>query len=646
MKKTLSEDALILKVGRFARLFVHTVPFRLSINIARWIGRGIYYTHKRRHIAYRNLRAVFAGQKSRAEMKAIARRSMENLAMCMAELLRLPDFTKEYAHDNFSLQGAEKIDTALKEGKGAIFLSAHFGNWELSMGIGSFFGYNFTGLAREQKHPRSNEFLNALRISQGGQVIQKGMPIRELLRALKQGKIVAMMSDQDGGKTGTFVKFFGRLSSSPKGVATFAARTGAPVFPVFIIRENGGLKHRVVVEEPIRVPDLTLSDEEIEKQVLQQYSKVLEEKIHQSPDQWLWAHRRWKSTPDRFVLVLSDKKAGHLNQSLAVVEAIRRERRTKGIAEEQLHLNTLEIEFKSPVRKKILDILCVITQGHLPFKPFLLRYVLSDACYQKVMATYADIVISTGSSLLGANLLVSDENRARSAVVMKPFFSADRFDAVIVPKHDKIKHSENVFVTPTALSAMSPEDLQSQARKISEKFGISGAKEKIGVLIGGDTDRLFFDRSLLGGWLGDLESLAGNSGAQILLTTSRRTPSWADQLVKETLEKKSWCPFLVIANEANYPGSVAGIMGLSDRLMVSGESMSMISEAVLSGKPVTVFLPFKKTALKPKHLEFLERLEKQGAISIAVSDKRNQSMSHVLLTQTEEALSQAVLRLI
>jgi lauroyl/myristoyl acyltransferase len=152
-------------------------------------------------------------------------------------------------------------------------------------------GYQMAVLAKEQKHRRADEFLNKLRSSKGTQVIYKGMAVREILRSLKRGQIVGMLSDQDGGKKGVFVRFFGRMSSSPAGVATFAMRTDTPIFPVFIFRE-GLNRHRVEVEGPLNKPS-SGTEEEQERIILQQFSEILEQKIRQAPDQWLWAHRRW-----------------------------------------------------------------------------------------------------------------------------------------------------------------------------------------------------------------------------------------------------------------------------------------------------------------------------------------------------------------
>ena len=613
MKKILFEDALILRTVKTLRALVKILPLRVSLGIARAGGTLVYFFSKRGRLAYKNLRAAFASEKTPAEMKGIARRSIQNLAMSAVELLRFPDMDKTYIEKNIRILGTEKINAKLKEGKGAIFLTAHFGCWEMLNLASNLVGYPMVALVRSQKHPRSDEFLNSLRTSKGNQVIRKGMPVREILKALRAGKIVGMLSDQDGGKNGSFVQFLGRMSSSPSGVATFALRTHAPIFPVFIFREDL-TRHRVEVEGPLSRPEEALGTAAAERDILQQFARILESKIRKAPDQWLWAHRRWKSTPNRSVIILSDGKAGHLNQSLAVLEALREERAAKGAAPEHTRSKVVEVRFKNTFFKIFLSIVCHLFQGHISLKSRMLRWVLEQDCYDTLIRNYADIVISCGSSLLGINLLLKAENQAKSVAVMRPSFSAGQFDVVIVPKHDKMKSGKNIFVTETSLSRVTEKVLENESKKLSESLEFGNGKRKIGLLMGGDTDTMKFSKESLEKLLTEMKRYSGDTGVAVLATSSRRTPAWADELLKASLKDDQCCPLLVIANEANRSGIVPGILGLSDALVVSGESMSMVSEAVASGKPVIVFMPSKSAKLKPKHGEFLNRMMRERLI--------------------------------
>jgi KDO2-lipid IV(A) lauroyltransferase len=285
------------------------------------------------------------------------------MAMSVVELLRFPTIGQPYLNSHIRIRPGdkEKITPFLIRGEGIIFLTAHFGSWELLNATGSLMGYQMAVLAKEQKHRRADEFLNKLRSSKGTQVIYKGMAVREILRSLKRGQIVGMLSDQDGGKKGVFVRFFGRMSSSPAGVATFAMRTDTPIFPVFIFRE-GLNRHRVEVEGPLNKPS-SGTEEEQERIILQQFSEILEQKIRQAPDQWLWAHRRWKSTPNRNVLILDDGKAGHAQQSMAFMKILASERVHEGCDPKDFSYRIVTVRYRSKMHSMIYRTLGVLSFG-------------------------------------------------------------------------------------------------------------------------------------------------------------------------------------------------------------------------------------------------------------------------------------------
>lgn len=630
MKKILLEDALILSAAKTARSLVHLLPLGCSLWVGRRIGGLIYSVNKRKRIAYQNLRAAFSAEKSPRELRAISKRSFENMVMAIVELLKFPDLDRAYIDKHVRILGTEKFKEPLEQKQGLIFLTAHFGNWEILNVAASLLGFPMVALARVQKHPRSDAFLNDLRTSKGNQVIHKGMPVREILRSLKKGKIVGILSDQDGGKNGSFVKFFNRWSSTPSGVATFAMRTNSPIFPVFIFRE-GATEHRVEVEGPLRMPPSDVTQEEAEKIILQQFADILEQKIRKDPGQWLWAHRRWKSTPNRSVVILSDGKQGHLNQSLAVLEAIKEDRAAKGLSPDCTRSAVIEIRYQSAVREKVFRLFSILFQGRLPFKSKLLQWALSKESYQKIIQTYADIVISCGSSLAGLNLLVTHENNAKSVVVMKPPFSCRRFDLVIAPKHDRLKPGKNIFITRTSPSLVTEEYLKTSGALFTQYLRASNGARRIGLLVGGDTAEVRFSKDYFEKLIQELSLFSVESGSVVLATSSRRTPVWADQTLKRVLSDKTRCPLLVIANESNPPGVVGGILGLSDMIVVSGESMSMVSEAVSSKKPVLVFMPSKETRIKPKHQDFLKALARENLILETTPENIRQALQASLM---------------
>ena len=139
----------------------------------------------------------------------------------------------------------------------------------------------------------------------------------------------------------------------------------------------------------------------------------------------------------------------------------------------------------------------------------------------------------------------------------------------------------------------------------------------VGALIGGDNPEFVMTKDAMSKVLYGLTEFCKTHDAELLLTTSRRTPKEAEALIKERLGKLKLCKLLIIANEKNMEGAVAGILGISQIVAVSGESVSMVSEAIHSGKKVVVFDIDKRRQNVAKYDRVLGLLERDGYISRA-----------------------------
>lgn len=616
-KKILLEDALILKGIKLAQAIVRILPLALSLGIIRRIGSLIYLGSKRGRIAYKNVRLAFASELAPARMRVIARHSIENLAVSAVDLLSIPKMDSNYLDRHIRVIGTERFEQDLKAGRGIIFLTAHFGSWELLNITAGILKYPMLVLARLQKHPRSDAFLNGLRMSKGSRVVAKGMPIREILKALKNGEIVGILGDQDGGKNGTFVKFFGRMTSFAPGAAAFALRSQARIYPVFISREKG-LSHRIEVDAPLAWPPEGFSEEEKRAYLVQQFADVLEAKIRKEPDQWLWAHRKWKSSPDRSVVILSDAKTGHLRQSLALGESIRALRNGGSASSGEVRQHVIEIIYRNGFRKNLLKFAVQLFGKRLPGGTNLMKWALTSESYGKLIGTYADVVISAGASLAAVNVLTARENGARSVHFMRPGIDSKLFDALIVPGHDGPKQQPNIFITDGMVSSFGLKDLAlATDRLLQEQPILRGGNKRIGLLVGGDTAQFKFERDVFEKNLEEIEAARSELGAHLLATSSRRTPDWADASLERFFSDATRCPFLVLPKRANPEGSMAAILGASDILLTTGESMSMISEAVSTGKKVIVFTPSRRARLKKKYQRLLNEWSRAGRVVLA-----------------------------
>ena len=501
------------------------------------------------------------------------------------------------------------IDNALVKGRGLIFLTGHFGNWELSSITSALIDLPLLVLVREQKMKRLNDALNMLRESKGCKVVKKGMATREIYEHLEKNGIVGILSDQDAGKKGVFVNFFGRPTSTARGAFALSQKTGAVIIPTFMARIKGPY-YKLILGSPIEVA----GDESGEFEAMQKFASALEKYVRKYPQQWLWLHKRWKSTTLRKVVVLNDGKTGHLNQSLAIFERIKEGRREFDYSDADTELKIIDVKYRTKAHRTAMAVLSNFAANYSLVRMKCLKLCLTGESYNKLKESYADIVISCGSAAVAANLLFSKENNAKSIILMKPsLVSSKRFDLVIIPEHDKAPRRRNVVTTFGAPNLITQERLERDLRSLEKMVNLEG-KRNIGLFVGGENKDYKFDTLLVKNVLENVVGAAEELDMNLLVTTSRRTSGDISDFLRRELKKTDLTKLLIIANERNPEWAVGGILAASDVVVVSGESSSMLSEAASSGKHVVVFRPRRKSAAGKdnKHELFLNRLDSKG----------------------------------
>ena len=627
-------------------MFLWCIPLRPALWLGRRMGDAVYRTNlKRRAIAYANLKSAFP-EKDLNELRKITRAHFQNLGMSIIELLKLPVMSKAYLERHVKIENIERIKASLEKGKGVILLTAHFGNWEISSLAASMNGYTMSVFAREQKYEKLNNLLNEFRQSTGCKVITKGFSVKDIIKTLNNNGIVGMLSDQDAGANGVFVNFFNRPASTAQGAVAFSSKTGAAILPSFIWRV-GTDKHTARVGEQFELVNTGNKKEDM-KQNLQRAAGILEGYIRKFPEQWLWSHKRWKSTPQRSVMVLGDGKAGHFNQAMAVTEmveeALGSRLKARGIEENPIvKIHAVDVRFKNNFTKMFLNLASIFASRRCQGRLRCLKFCLTKESYEAVKNKYADIVISCGASTVAANIFLKYENNAKNVLMMKPGFGRGRkIDMIILPRHDisqtanrKPKTSHNLLITEGAPNRITEKAI----REAIDRLAVSGerfaaAKDGIGVLIGGDAKGFKLEKTDVERVLDAVIKISEEKNIDIYASTSRRTSSEIDRLVKEKLSNRKNCRLFIIANEKNIEGAVPGIFGLSDVVVTSPESMSMVSEAASSGKNVIVFrLEARGSRLKGKYDQMVDNLENQGYIHTAAPDGIYNKIKEILETR-------------
>lgn len=256
------------------RLFFHLVP-------------------RQRLIAVYSLRRAFP-EKSDDEILRIARGVYRNMGIMAAEFFDVPRLTKENIGELVEPEGLEHCLKALEKGRGVLFFTAHFSNWELSAAAAALLIKPVVAIYRTLDNALLDHLVLRVRSATGNTLIPKEHSMRTMIRSLKRNEIVGILIDQNvAWNEGVFVDFFGRPACTTNGLALLALHTGAPVLPGYIVRLPDR-RYRLVIGPEV---EMTRTGDRAEDVLAntQRFTKVIEETVRQYPDQWFWVHQRWKT---------------------------------------------------------------------------------------------------------------------------------------------------------------------------------------------------------------------------------------------------------------------------------------------------------------------------------------------------------------
>ena len=266
--------------------------------LGRRLGRFVYRASRRyRAVALKNLQAVFGAERSAAEIRDLARSVFEHFGRVALEFFWLQRVRAARLRElvDFPAGSQLALRQLAERGRGAILITAHFGNWEL---LGRFLaasGYPLTVVARDSDDPAQAGFVNSIRARGGMGVISRGEPVSRMLEVLRRNEFLGILPDQNTVSDPVFVPFFGRLASVAPGVALLAIRSGAPILPGFATRTATGWRLDTYPE--VQIPESGTLRERI-LDISAAYTAVIEGHIRRYPEQWLWFHDRWRRRPD------------------------------------------------------------------------------------------------------------------------------------------------------------------------------------------------------------------------------------------------------------------------------------------------------------------------------------------------------------
>jgi Kdo2-lipid IVA lauroyltransferase/acyltransferase len=288
--------ALEARAAALAARTIARLPRRPMLAVGRWLGT-LWGELDRRHVAIAaaNLRRAFPHWDEPRAWRT-ARAVYRHFGAAMVDLLWLDARPREEILPLVEVLGREHVEAAMAGGKGAMLVTGHIGNWELhGLAHGWLFG-PIGVIARPLDNPDLDRRLCALRARGGNTVIFKKRALATVLRLLREGSGVAVLIDQNvQEKDGIFVEFFGWPAATTTVAAALALKTGCALLPTRTLLLPDG-RYRLVYDPPVALEPS--GDRRADVAALTQaLTRTIESWVRETPEQWLWLHRRWKTQP-------------------------------------------------------------------------------------------------------------------------------------------------------------------------------------------------------------------------------------------------------------------------------------------------------------------------------------------------------------
>ncbi len=299
-------------LARNGLLFFYWLFGIIPYSIARFLMHillvvGFTFTIKQKRIAKESLMIAFGKEKTEKEIDALIKKNFRSMGKSMIELAYFLAHP-QWVLDRVSIEGKEHLDAAMAKGKGAVAVTAHFGNFPLLMLRCAKEGYETNCIMRPIRDEKLEKFLYKKRKDAGFKTIY-AIPRKQCvvnsLKALRKKELIFIPLDQNfGSGGGVHVDFFGQQAATATGPVVFALRTGAPILLTFIIRQPDDT-HKIVVEPPFELEEGVDENDTIHRNIAK-LTSIIERYIRKYPHEWGWMHRRWKTLPP----TTSPKKEG------------------------------------------------------------------------------------------------------------------------------------------------------------------------------------------------------------------------------------------------------------------------------------------------------------------------------------------------
>lgn len=230
-------------------------------------------------------------KKTLQECQKIAKESWQNIGRITVEFAKTTKLPKEEVIKKIHFIDTEKLFADNHKGQGGILHLGHFANWEVLGLVATLKAKKMAFVALPQNNLYVDKYICNLRSTFGSKMISSYNPFFACFRALKKGYLIAILSDQSVGSSKLYMNFLDRPAEVGPMTALLSLKANVPVYCIDTYREDNQIIAKCT--ETIYPPQV-----QYDEQVLYDYTKLLKGKLEdyiiKHPQDWLWAHNRWK----------------------------------------------------------------------------------------------------------------------------------------------------------------------------------------------------------------------------------------------------------------------------------------------------------------------------------------------------------------
>ena len=289
-------DYLVYLAVRILVCVIQALPYDTACRFARVLAWAVYKVNKRhRVVAAENLQKSFPGQYTDEQIDILVRRVYEHFCTILIEIMHMPRRFHLHNYKQFVVyRDPNRMLEVLLSGRPVLFVTGHFGNWEMAGYALAMFGFRSHAIARPLDNPYLDDYLRSFRERTGQKLLAKQGDFAQIEQVLAGGGVLATLADQDAGPRGLFVDFFGRPASTHKAVALLAIEHNVPMIVIGAYRQDG--RYHICPVDVI-LPEDYAHDPDAVRAITQRFTTGLETIVREAPEQYFWLHRRWKHAP-------------------------------------------------------------------------------------------------------------------------------------------------------------------------------------------------------------------------------------------------------------------------------------------------------------------------------------------------------------